>query len=195
MPPPSPPTAGRNCCIREAIGLLLPERRLTHREIGSTCVTLPTVAESSSSWSDGNDGRTEFRRVFAADPSALVGARRAMRAWLAEQGIAGELSTDVILATFEAAANSVEHAYRDGPRGNVALRARVDDGVLAVEVRDEGAWRVPAATGDRGRGVGLMRSLMDTAEVEPGPRGTSVHLRRKLEVADATPSDSRSASA
>jgi anti-sigma regulatory factor (Ser/Thr protein kinase) len=46
-------------------------------------------------------------------------------------------------------------------------------------VRDFGAWRSPRE-GDRGRGLSLMRALMDTVDVVPGPEGTTVRMRRTL---------------
>jgi anti-sigma regulatory factor (Ser/Thr protein kinase) len=46
-------------------------------------------------------------------------------------------------------------------------------------VRDFGSWRAERA-GDRGRGLSLMRALMDTVEVTPTPEGTTVRLRRTL---------------
>jgi anti-sigma regulatory factor (Ser/Thr protein kinase) len=46
-------------------------------------------------------------------------------------------------------------------------------------VRDFGAWR-PPRHGDQGRGLGLMRALMDKVEVTPSPEGTTVLLRRAL---------------
>ena len=44
-------------------------------------------------------------------------------------------------------------------------RAHVDvDGVLTVTVRDEGTWRPPDRDpGDRGRGLLIMRQLVDDA--------------------------------
>ena len=50
-------------------------------------------------------------------------------------------------------------------------------------MRDYGAWRAPRE-GDQGRGLALMRALMGDVEVQPSPEGTTVRLRRRLEVAD-----------
>ena len=64
---------------------------------------------------------------------------------------------------------------RDAVRGRRAL----EDGVVDITVRDYGAWR-PPREGDQGRGLSLMRALMETVEVAAGPDGTRVRLRRGL---------------
>jgi hypothetical protein len=51
------------------------------------------------------------------------------------------------------------------------------DGAVMVTVTDHGRWREPRAT-TRGRGLPLMRALMDGVEVQPGAHGTTVTLRR-----------------
>jgi anti-sigma regulatory factor (Ser/Thr protein kinase) len=50
---------------------------------------------------------------------------------------------------------------------------------VIITVRDHGAWR-PPREGDHGRGVSLMRALMDGVRVSPRPDGTTVRLRRTL---------------
>jgi anti-sigma regulatory factor (Ser/Thr protein kinase) len=49
-------------------------------------------------------------------------------------------------------------------------------------VSDTGGWREPRKT-DRGRGLELMRALMDDVELEAGDDGTTVRMRRKIGVA------------
>ena len=66
-------------------------------------------------------------------------------------------------------------------RGTCRSRSRAGSTASAVDmtVRDRGAWRSPRQ-GDRGRGLSLMRALMDQVEVSPGPDGTRVRLQREL---------------
>ena len=45
--------------------------------------------------------------------------------------------------------------------------------------RDTGRWRPPGETG-RGRGLAVMRELMDDVEIAPSDQGTTVTLRRRL---------------
>jgi anti-anti-sigma factor len=63
----------------------------------------------------------------------------------------------------------------------VHVSASVDlDGVLTVTVRDEGSWRPPDRDpGDRGRGLLIMRQLVDGVTLEE-EHGTTVTLTSRL---------------
>jgi anti-sigma regulatory factor (Ser/Thr protein kinase) len=89
------------------------------------------------------------------------------------------VAADLALAAHEAAANVVEHAYRDRD-GVVVVRAHRDDGELLVVVQDEGHWRAPSRADQRGRGLTVMRSLVDEVVIVPSPSGTTVMLRRRV---------------
>ena len=115
-------------------------------------------------------------RVRAA-PAELLTLRRALRRWLSE--LDGSMTGhDVILAAGEASANAVEHAY--GPAGGwVHVTGTRDQQAIQVIVRDEGHWR--ARPTSRGRGIGLMRTAMDTVEFDRSIAGTSVTMRRSVQ--------------
>jgi anti-sigma regulatory factor (Ser/Thr protein kinase) len=113
-----------------------------------------------------------------ADADELAGMRRAFRRWLHEAGAAPDESYEMLVAATEAAANAVEHAY--GPvEATLRLEAELEDGEVAIRVRDTGSWRPPRGT-NRGRGTLLMQELMDTFEVETGEGGTEVRMRKRL---------------
>jgi anti-sigma regulatory factor (Ser/Thr protein kinase) len=50
---------------------------------------------------------------------------------------------------------------------------------ICISVRDRGTWQTTTGP-DRGRGLELMRRLMDDVEVQPAPNGTTVRLRKRL---------------
>jgi anti-sigma regulatory factor (Ser/Thr protein kinase) len=102
--------------------------------------------------------------------------RHELQSWLTAQGAPPEVAADLTLAAHEAAANVVEHAYANG--GDVVVRARRDDRSLFVVVQDQGHWRAPSRTDQRGRGLTVMRSLVDDLEIAPTASGTTVFLRR-----------------
>jgi anti-sigma regulatory factor (Ser/Thr protein kinase) len=108
--------------------------------------------------------------------------RHALTRWLEGQGTPSDVGADVALATHEAAANAVEHAYPREP-GDLVVRAGHDDGVLVVIIADEGRWRPPSRTDQRGRGLTLMHNLMDSVQIDPSPSGTRVTLRREVHAA------------
>src|SRR3954466_4357437 len=116
-----------------------------------------------------------------AVPSSLPAVRRRLGGWLAALGMGEQDRVGVMVAVGEACANSVEHAYRGQEPGRMYLRARVDvDGVLTVSVRDEGTWRPPDRDpGDRGRGLLIMRQMVDRV-VLAEDHGTTVTLSMRL---------------
>jgi anti-anti-sigma factor len=122
-----------------------------------------------------------------AVPATLPAVRRRLGGWLAELGMGEQDRVGVMVAVGEACANAVEHAYRGQEPGRMYLTAGVDvDGILTVTVRDEGAWRPPDRDpGDRGRGLLIMRQMVDRVELaeEHGTTVTlGIRLRRSPEV-------------
>ncbi len=120
-----------------------------------------------------------FEHTFPAATGELPGLRRRMSAWLRGIEVGDDAERAVILATSEAAANAVEHAYGCDGRGVVTVRGRITDTrALHLEVRDRGTWREPRRDTDRGRGTPIMRALMDDVSVERDGRETIVRMRR-----------------
>jgi anti-anti-sigma factor len=117
-----------------------------------------------------------------AVPSALPGVRRRLGSWLTGLGMGEQDRVGVMVAVGEACANAAEHAYRGADAGPMSVTAHVDvDGALTVTVRDEGTWRPPDRDpGDRGRGLLIMRQLVDTVMFKEEERGTTVTLSVRL---------------
>ncbi len=116
-----------------------------------------------------------------AQPSALPGVRRRLGAWLTALGMSEQDRVGVMVAVGEACANAAEHAYRGSEPGPMSVTAAVDvDGLLTVTVRDQGTWRPPDRDpGDRGRGLLIMRQLVDGVTLEEGV-GTTVTMSMRL---------------
>jgi PAS domain S-box-containing protein len=113
-----------------------------------------------------------------ARPRQLGVLRERLREWLVGLGAAPTEAGEITLAVNEAAANAVEHAYGLAD-ADFSVEARVDEESVAVRVRDAGRWRDQPAHG-HGRGLDLMRGLMDEVSVDSGSDGTTVVLRRRL---------------
>jgi anti-sigma regulatory factor (Ser/Thr protein kinase) len=120
-----------------------------------------------------------FRVDFKAEPEALSQMRALLRRWLDHAGAGGSTVAEIITACGEAATNAIEHSGV-AVDARFELSGRIAGGQVELSVRDEGRWR-PPREGDQGRGLSLMRALMDTVEVAPSPEGTTVRLRRRLD--------------
>jgi anti-anti-sigma factor len=145
------------------------------------------------------DAHEPLQLELIADPAALPGVRRRLNGWLTALGMGERDRVGVMVAVGEACANAAEHAYRGSEPGPMSVTAGVNvDGVLTVTVRDEGTWRPPNRDpGDRGRGLLIMRQLVDGVVLEEKERGTtitlSLRLRRSPEVDEDPPSPSSTA--
>ena len=127
-----------------------------------------------------------FASSVPADPKALGGLRDELRAWLRDAAVPRDVRDDVVLACNEACANAVEHASLTVAGEPIAVRLRRADSTLLLEVADVGAWREGGADGDRGRGLEIMRAVMDDVELTSSPTGTVVRMRRRLDGAAGT---------
>jgi serine/threonine-protein kinase RsbW len=126
---------------------------------------------------------SEFgHRVWPAHPRHLTPIRSQVRRWLGPLTLAGDTEDDLVLAVNEAAANSVEHAYRPaGSDDTVELTFWTEADAVCVEIVDHGQWQVPAdqPTG-RGRGIEIMQRLVAFVLIHHDTRGTRVLLRHPL---------------
>ena len=112
-----------------------------------------------------------------AEPDSAPLLRRILRRWLGERGASEYESDELTLACAEACANAIEHAYPPESR-SFRVDAFMEDGEIVIRVRDWGQWRAPRGT-HRGRGMTLMEGLTDSVDVQAGPTGTTVTLRRR----------------
>jgi serine/threonine-protein kinase RsbW len=103
--------------------------------------------------------------------------RKDLRGWLTSHSVDEESAEAVLLACSEAVANAIEHGYRDDPFGTVNVLATVTPEAVEIRVADSGAWRTANTDMARGRGLRLIRQVMDQVALERGD-GTTVTMRR-----------------
>jgi anti-sigma regulatory factor (Ser/Thr protein kinase) len=120
----------------------------------------------------------ELRTSWPARTETLAAMRPLLRRWLARHGAGDEEIYDITVAVQEASANAVEHAYAPGA-ATFDVEARVESGIVTFEISDRGRWREPRGT-HRGRGITMMRALMESVDVNHDDHGTKVVLRRRL---------------
>jgi PAS domain S-box-containing protein len=116
----------------------------------------------------------------SGEPGALKSTRDTLRLWLSETDASQDDRDDITMATNEACENVVEHAYGLGADPFQVVFER-DGNEICISVRDRGSWRAePDPARGRGRGLELMRRMMDDVDVQAGPNGTTVKLRKTL---------------
>jgi anti-sigma regulatory factor (Ser/Thr protein kinase) len=120
--------------------------------------------------------------TFPAESSQLAPVRQALRTWLERCQLPPQTAQSVLVAAGEACANAIEHGHRHTPGQPVRLRAEayVDD--LRLIIADTGQWKTPQpeANAHRGRGMTLMKAMMQDVTVSSGAAGTTVQMRTRI---------------
>ncbi|MDQ1713035.1 MAG: serine/threonine-protein kinase RsbW [Frankiaceae bacterium] len=126
------------------------------------------------------------------DELSVPVARRIVDASMRTVGVEDACVDDVALALSEACTNVLQHS---GPGDEYVVALRLDDAVCSIEVRDLGHGfdfdtldtGAPDTDEERGRGVALMRLLVDRVQFESKPEsGSVVHLEKQLNYADGS---------
>lgn len=127
------------------------------------------------------------------EAESVAVTRRVIIDALATLGVTPECLDDIRLALSEACTNVIDHA---APGDEYEVRLQVDAARCALSVHNTGdgfdasslVGVMPDAASARGRGVAIMRALMDDVEFRSEPQaGTIVHLVKSLEVVPASP--------
>lgn len=117
--------------------------------------------------------------------------RRALASWLEITAFDRARIVDIALAVYEAMANTVEHAYRNGAAGTMTVRAVYSDveRTLNIEVVDVGHWQTPTVDPLRGNGLTLISALSHASNVEHTDSGTRVTMSWGVETSSALMTD------
>lgn len=111
----------------------------------------------------------------------LSGVRQRMASWAGSMGMTSDAVDDLVLATHEALANVVDHAYPNGDGEAWVEARRWAPDELLVTVRDEGRWRPPPTDpGRRGHGMTIIAGLAEDVQVHRSSHGTTVEMRWRL---------------
>ncbi len=121
-----------------------------------------------------------FTVSVRAEAGQLAPLRRSLRQWLHETGANDQTVADVLIAVGEASTSDGARlpvlARPDALRVGPADRCR-----HAVVVVDHGPWRPPAAPDfRRGRGLSIIRHLMDEMKIIQEDSGTTVRMTKRL---------------
>ncbi|MEW1906148.1 SpoIIE family protein phosphatase [Streptomyces sp. NPDC086147] len=119
---------------------------------------------------------------FPAESGQLAPVRKALRGWLDQCDLPPGTVQNVLVAAGEACANAIEHGHRDAPGDTVYFRAEASVDNLRLTIADTGRWKVPQPerNAHRGRGMALMRALMQQVTVTQGSTGTTVDMHTRI---------------
>jgi len=137
----------------------------------------------------GTRGRQPFGLRLVRLRVCVGFARRQLGCWLARVGVDGVAARDISLAFTEACANAVEHPV-DPTRQVFEVFGSITSNDVAIRVRDYGSWSRRTANEEHGRGLALIRSLMDGVDVERGTSGTAVRMWKVRRDGQPSPSTS-----
>jgi serine phosphatase RsbU (regulator of sigma subunit)/anti-sigma regulatory factor (Ser/Thr protein kinase) len=116
--------------------------------------------------------------TFPAQAAVLAEMRGTLGRWLATAGVEADEQFDLTLSTSEAAANAIEHAY-GGTESTFTVSADKEGDTVTITVRDTGRWRTARAEGG-GRGLTIMRQLVDDVKITSDAAGTTVELTKRI---------------
>jgi anti-sigma regulatory factor (Ser/Thr protein kinase) len=157
--------------------------------VTATRGSTPGLVAVKAACSDASRGRRQradsFRRWFAARPSSAAVMREALSTYLTANDIDGAATRLIVLCADEALINAVAHAAGSP----VGIFADLHDDHFTLEVSDGGPGFDPSQIdsdaepdlmGEHGRGLFLIRKLMDDLEILSGEHGTTLHMEREL---------------
>lgn len=93
-------------------------------------------------------------RSYPAVAESVSRVRKALTAFAAEVGVAGERLENIRLVVSEAASNAVLHAYEQG-KGEIHVTAAAVPGELWILIADDGSGLRAEGSDNRGLGLGL----------------------------------------
>jgi serine phosphatase RsbU (regulator of sigma subunit)/anti-sigma regulatory factor (Ser/Thr protein kinase) len=138
---------------------------------------------------DATIGEPTRELVLPNETSRLREMRSFIAGYLADVRAPVDISTEVLLAAGEATANACRHGRREGARTEVRVKCSLQGTKVAVTVADDGpgfdpSQINPGSLPDRfasgGRGLFLIRKLMDDVDINSSSEGTIITMTRRL---------------
>jgi anti-sigma regulatory factor (Ser/Thr protein kinase) len=135
---------------------------------------------SPSSKPPGLRLRLECDFTFVRTAAARV------QGFLTENGCEPETSADCELAVVEGCNNAIKHNWPDGRRAPISVEVRLGRREIELRITDHGpgfVWpesvQLPEPEDETGRGLYLIRRLMDSARYVRGTHENTLVLRRR----------------
>ena len=128
--------------------------------------------------------------VVKSDSNALKEAEGKLKALLERLNLSDSDEHNLLVATSEAVNNAISHGNRNDPSKNVTLDVHYTEDEVLVTVEDEGGGFNPESVPDplapenllkpSGRGIHIMKSLMNKVDFTFTRSGTRITMRLKI---------------
>ncbi len=138
---------------------------------------------------DMDIGEPSRELVQPNEPSRLSDVRAFVADFLADVRAPVEIAGEIELAVGEAAGNACRHGHKPDGRSEIRVQCALDGTKVTITIADDGPGFDPGEVDpsglpDRfasgGRGLYLMRTVMDDVAWESSPEGTTVTMARDL---------------
>jgi serine phosphatase RsbU (regulator of sigma subunit)/anti-sigma regulatory factor (Ser/Thr protein kinase) len=116
--------------------------------------------------------------TFPARPGVLSGLRGTVDRWLGDAGADEDERFDITISVSEAATNAIQHAY-GAKEATFDVRCERRGRRVEITVSDVGRWRT-ASQQEGGRGLEIIRAMVDEATIDSGDEGTVVTMEKEL---------------
>lgn len=126
--------------------------------------------------------------IMTGDQATAAQARRFAAGCMAEARVAPGPSFEMLLALNEAVTNACRHAYARDEGGDIRVSCGLIGDTFVMSVSDQGRgfdpademFDSPGPWSNGGRGLFLLKELMDDVEIHTDRLGTTVTLRRNV---------------
>jgi serine/threonine-protein kinase RsbW len=125
-----------------------------------------------------------------SDPEYLTDVDAFLEGTLRGFGVAESAVADIAISVSELVNNAMVHGNRRSLEKRVTVKIGRRNGAIVITVTDEGGGFDPDTVADPladanllkevGRGLFIVRSLMDEVEVAPSSRGTTITISKEV---------------
>ncbi len=132
----------------------------------------------------------KYERTFKSDPELLPEIENYITGIINSLNISEKIKNSIALVVAEAAANSILHGNKSDSSKNINVRFKISKKQICLSFTDEGAGFKPEDVPDPtmptnilkggGRGIHIMKNLVDDIEYKFSDKGTELILTFKL---------------
>jgi serine/threonine-protein kinase RsbW len=136
----------------------------------------------------------EYSLVIPSKLGKLIEAEAFTETVAAAASLSKDQSNNLAIAITEATGNAIVHGNQKNPQKKVRIRFRISKTQVTAEVSDEGSGFNPDTVSnplkpenimkENGRGIFILKSLMDKVSFHFTPKGTTIRMTLKIRKSD-----------